>query len=181
VNAIFDLDGTIVDTEAYAREAYVMSGVTPPDDFFGKPWHVWLPDKVGAERAAMIHDAKAQKYIDLLSHAVLHALPAAQAVRDLFNIGWEVGVITSSCQDSLGIALRAVGVADCVTFRASRVAPQLRPTMLNEVAPRGIYFDDLMSTCSLVGDKTDWLAVHASKDRVRYEDVIEQAQSWENF
>lgn len=40
---VFDLDGTLVDTQKAVRVAYARAGVNMPEGVWGKPWRQWLP------------------------------------------------------------------------------------------------------------------------------------------
>ena len=92
---VFDLDGTLFDTEALIRRAYISAGVIMPYDAWGKPAREWLPEVAG-DRWASVHMRKNEIYLRLLKESPPERSTAARAMIDLSTRGCETFVLTGA-------------------------------------------------------------------------------------
>jgi len=60
VQYAFDLDGTLIDSREAVYRSYIDAGVTPPKDFFGKPFSEWFEGT--ADEANVVRAKKAAAY-----------------------------------------------------------------------------------------------------------------------
>lgn len=141
MQAVFDLDGTLVQTRAANLAAYKELGVEPPEDFHIRPWQEWCTKEV--------HDAKGQiiaRYLQVAAHAT-----------PLMPVYDQIGTaILTNASDEVVHTL-------CGMFETLRRATivQLKPDQ--KVAwlrkrPPGFYFDDSIPTVLKVREQTRWVA-----------------------
>jgi FMN phosphatase YigB (HAD superfamily) len=91
---VFDLDGTLFDTEHRVRQAYLDAGVDMPDDAWGKPAVAWLPALKGSHWK-QYHQRKTELYLRSLRAIPPRRTSAASAMIELALSGVEThGSIT---------------------------------------------------------------------------------------
>jgi hypothetical protein len=75
---VFDCDGVIVDSRDAVFKAYVEAGVTPPDDFWGKPVTEWMPNTPEGVKA---HRVKNEIYVSMIRDGEVPLLTGGHALR----------------------------------------------------------------------------------------------------
>lgn len=144
----YDLDGVLIDTRQATIEAYAVAGVTPPQDFYCRPWQSWTTPEVHARKSAALpqvaspHNIKA---LPLLDFARRHR-----------------GIILSMCSDeALAITNPMFRLYEIGTIM-NKLSIQDRLEFLEQMptAPEDsfIYFDDNAEFCELVSKHTRWQA-----------------------
>jgi FMN phosphatase YigB (HAD superfamily) len=97
---VFDLDGTLFDTRALVREAYLKAGVVMPDDAWGKPAVEWLPDVTDREHWKWIHEKKTIYYDRLIRESPPARTTACRAMIDLALSGCPTYIITGASREA---------------------------------------------------------------------------------
>lgn len=94
-HAIFDLDGTLVDTRPLVVEAYRRAGVIMPDDAWGKTAEEWLP-QCTRFNWRHVHDRKQQFYAELLADTNFERNEACRAMIELRYSNVQTFVLTAA-------------------------------------------------------------------------------------
>lgn len=157
LNVVFDLDGTLGNTEPLVIKAYELNGIKVPKDMWGKPASAWLPQLVGSkEKAAEIHHLKNVAYRVLVGVEGVPPLAAADLCRELLDVdGYEVGILTGASFDATTAVRRALRL-DRVPILAAGCELQRKIEVLQNLSKTGIYFDDNLEACECVLDETKW-------------------------
>jgi hypothetical protein len=156
VTWVFDLDGTLVLTQAAVIAAYEHVGICMPPQAWGRPWVEWLRTEAGLPDHAA-HAAKNRVYpsylarlarpTGLLRHAVINRCP----------------ILTGASND----AVRAVEACFEVDLNVAGFGLSLQDKIewLNDNTP-GVYVDDDEKHRRAVSERTLWKVVcptHASQ------------------
>lgn len=59
---VFDLDGTLIDSQEAVRRAYEAAGVRMPPEAWGKPWREWLGDEAAHRRKEALYPEFLRQY-----------------------------------------------------------------------------------------------------------------------
>jgi len=123
---LWDLDGTLVDSEEYHwrawRDTMEAEGVVLTHEQFLATFGLrndaiipqWLGPRTGAERVARIGGAKETAYRALVRSGGLAPLPGAvEWVRRLAAEGWRQAVASSAPRENIDVVLEAIGLAGC--------------------------------------------------------------------
>lgn len=145
---VFDLDGTLFDTRERVRQAYLAVGVIMPDDAWGQPATVWLPEMVGWKRWKQIHDRKTEIYLADLRRYPPPRTTAASAMIELALSGCETYVITGATRSAAQALLegfqpyhyRLLGVACDRSMKLTKLRMIGRPNAC-------VYVDDDIDAC----------------------------------
>jgi hypothetical protein len=175
MHVVFDLDGTLVDTEYAVIDAYAAVGITYPAEAWGKPWQAWLPKLVGDEEVAcQIHDLKNVAYLALIDAGKVEELPAATLARTLVKIPeFMVTTLTGASLDATA--------ALCDTLGLERVGMLTGYTLGSKVAwlngdhgeLPGIYFDDNAEALSVIRVRTKWATVHVHRGQSLHDLLVD--------
>jgi len=152
VRYAFDLDGTLLDTKDAVRQAYVDAGVSPPLDFFGKPFVEWF--KGTEEEAKALRKAKAAAYRTRIYEGMVTALPLLSLYRHLAATDRQPIILTGASYESVyllaekfrlqvGTILAGCGVKDKASF-------------LNQYDTAGIMFEDNVESSKYLRAATGW-------------------------
>lgn len=143
MQAVFDLDGTLVHTRSANLAAYQELGVTPPPDFHTRPWQEWCTPEVHRAKGLIIG-----RY-----------LKVASAATPLMGVFEQIGhTILTNASDEVVSAL-------CDLYEPLRRANILHMKPDEKVAwlrkqPPGFYFDDSLETVHKVREQTRWVAAY---------------------
>lgn len=168
IHCIFDLDGTLVDTETLVRRAYELVGVTMPDDAWGMAASQWLVAACDGdeERARELHELKNTAYRTLLHAHGIERLPAASLALELnskrHKDRFSVGILTGASYDA-AFAVRRAARLQQLPFISVGASFELKASMLRDLAPTGVFFDDNLECCETVLAQTDWTVLHITK------------------
>lgn len=142
----FDLDGTLLDTREAVRHAYVLAGVTPPDDWWGQPWTQWLSDPA-------VHQRKNEIYQEIAPQMV-RPLPLLLLARRVPHY------IVTGCSAAAYLMLRHLFHLTPLDVYVGQTLPQ-RIATLQRLGAAGLYFDDHLPTAQAVQEQTGWTCYHA--------------------
>lgn len=154
-HVVFDIDGTLVDTEPLVREAYRLAGVDMPKEAWGRPWQEWLPAfRVGrnaALRVETVHRRKTAAYLELLRMTPPTVLPPGRLAQDLVYVGTaEVGFLTGASQRAAEAILDILHLPkDLLLGYSCTLADKVR--ILGTLDGDVEYYDDDPDTVSEVG------------------------------
>lgn len=138
-HVVFDVDGVIVDSHAAVRAAYKLVGVEMPDDAWGKPWHVWLPQLVGSTfEAEDLHGKKNYVYTAMLRDGQVRPLAGASVAHRLAPA--QRSFLTGASAQAARAALRAAGLPRGRLW--SGCTAEDKAARLLRLAGRGVYVDD---------------------------------------
>lgn len=129
--AVFDFDGTLVDSRNVVEQAYEDIGYPMPASAWGKPGNMWLPP----EHADELRDLKNQRYRELITTA--KELPPATVARELRD----VGVLTATAEPACGARLDALDIE--WFFMGFGQDAASKSVQLRRYADHGVYIDDL--------------------------------------
>lgn len=101
---VFDLDGTLFDTEQLVRRAYLAAGVNMPDDAWGKPAREWLPALKGP-LWPNYHVRKNEIYNRMLIESPPQRTTAARAMVDLSTGGCETYLLTGASRPAVNLLM----------------------------------------------------------------------------
>jgi len=123
--ALWDLDGTLVDSEEYHwlawRDTMAAEGFTLRYDQFLATFGQrndsilpkWLGPDTSAERMRQVGDEKEELYRRLVRERGLSALPGAQDwVERLHREGWKQAVASSAPRANIEVVLEVIGMSD---------------------------------------------------------------------
>jgi hypothetical protein len=143
---VYDLDGTLIDSHDAVVAAYKAAGITPPADFWGKPFSAWCDANFAHEKKNELYPAMLQKYGKRLP---------------LADLCWLTGgvILTGASEEATLSCLGFLGLLSEVTeiYAGCDDAAKLRYLMANKT---GIYFDDDFRFCQRVRELTKWQAIH---------------------
>lgn len=164
LHVVFDLDGTLADTEELVTRAYKMVGVTVPEGAWGKSAQSWLANCVGGtDQAADLHELKNLAYRVLIETEGVPPLAAAHLCRELLSTkGYDVSILTGASFDAAQ-AVRSSLRLERATILSAGVSLDQKIAILNGFAPTGLYFDDNREACHRVSKETDWQVLYISK------------------
>jgi HAD superfamily hydrolase (TIGR01509 family) len=124
-SVLWDLDGTLVDSEQYHwlawRESMATEGVALTHDQFLKTFGLrndaivpqWIPNAT-PERVQQIAAAKEQLYRRLVREGGLEPLPGARHWTErLARDGWRQAIASSAPRENVDVVLAALGLAAC--------------------------------------------------------------------
>lgn len=97
---VFDLDGTLIDSEATVRAAYEMAGTQMPDDAWGKPWQSWC--------GIYYHSRKCEFYNQMLHE--IPTLPPMDLLKEMTAAGENVGILTGASHEALAGIMHLHGI-----------------------------------------------------------------------
>lgn len=169
-HVVFDMDGTLANTEALVVQAYELIGVKVPDGAWGKPASSWLPQALGSEEAAAeAHELKNIAYRVLIAACGVEPLAPADLCRELIGVkDYDVGILTGASYDAT-IAVRRALRLDNATIFGAGVNLQQKVDILQSLSETGLYFDDNLEACERVADETKWQVLyveHATTDDI---------------
>lgn len=144
MNLAFDLDGTLADTKAVVRLAYLQAGAGEHvvDAGWGKPWRQWC--------SLQVHQRKIECYRKLI--------PTIQALQ-LINLfqDFKSFVLTGASAEA------SQAVCDHIGVRPRQIFPELTTGGKIEILKSmgtGIYYDDDLEACLLISNLTEWTVCH---------------------
>lgn len=142
---VFDLDGTLVNTQESVRQAYLKAGITMPNDAWGTPWFDWCPRNV--------HELKNLHYPEMLNRYAT-TLP-------LFDVavGTNAPVITGASANAVtAVKRRFCSNLNVQAFGLTRIQ---KAEWLTRHWRQGsnIYVDDDQVTRQVIEERTRWLAL----------------------
>lgn len=142
----FDLDGTLADTRRAVEQAYVLAGVCPPEDWWGRPWREWLRDEVAHARKNVIYQEIAPQLITATKLADLCRTNQRKSV-----------VLTGASRPAAEIVLATLAISpvELVCEMSSRDKVE----RLKRYVVAGTYYDDDPATIKLVKKETKWKTV----------------------
>lgn len=170
---VFDVDGTLVDTERLVREAYDSVGIAMPDSAFGTSWQEWLTPLCGdsVDEARLVNERKMIAYLRMLEECPPPELPGAVVVRALLAARWNVGFVTNArLQPTLRILEQLsfpssllLGVEKDTQGKKAilRVLSGVGRERYGRLGIGGVYLDDKPSLGLQVVRYTGWRFVHA--------------------
>lgn len=142
---VFDLDGTLIDTQKAVREAYRIIGVEMPADAWGRPWKEWLNDPFA-------HQCKNDVYPKMVAmHA--RALPLfdhATRLNAPILTGASPGAVHTIKSWFWGLNIALVGAS---------LEDKARWLNAHERRPLCYYVDDLESARRYVKTHTRWIVL----------------------
>lgn len=174
LTSVFDVDGTLFNSQPFHIEAYHRVGIVMTEEDFGKPWERWLLPKCRGNRDAALRFRKwkAEELDRMLSDLVVPITTAGQAAQQLIQQGRDVYYITSGFGPNAQKMLDAHGLesARLITHSAQ---PALKNHLLKERFPGGgVYVDDNLVLAHEVISGTNFTA-HFYKDQ-----TVEEVLSW---
>lgn len=143
---VYDLDGTLIDSKIAVEESYKAAGVSPPPDFWGKPFSAWSGDW----RA---HEMKNELYPEMLKK-----YGARKFCADLMATT-EGYILTGASYDAALYAIQFLGLSDATLGIYDECDDARKLRKLEELG-EGIYFDDDFRFCQRVKELTTWQAIH---------------------
>lgn len=148
---IFDLDGTLFDTRDLVKSAYERAGIIMPQDVWGKPAELWLPQHVGAQWK-MVHQRKNGHYVRLVNETELPRTSALSALIELALNGVECYVITAASWECANALLTKYLKQYHYSLLSTGCDIGLRLLRLRKIArnDRTVYVDDDEITCDEV-------------------------------
>lgn len=148
MHLVFDLEGTLVSTREANRRAYMLCGVTPPDDFHIRPWQEWCTRKQ--------HEDK-QDVLPGLMREHIALLPCFYVVYS------KTGglVLTNAAERSLNAICDAMPVIRTWTIYPEHT-PEMKLSWLKS-RPTGVYFDDNTKLIEKIRRETRWQTVDVSE------------------
>jgi HAD superfamily hydrolase (TIGR01509 family) len=124
-SVLWDLDGTLVDSEQYHwlawRDTMAVEGVSLTHEEFLKTFGLrndaiipqWIPDAT-AERIDQIAGVKEQFYRRLVREGGLEPLPGARRWTErLAHDGWRQAIASSAPRENVDVVLAVIGLASC--------------------------------------------------------------------
>lgn len=147
----FDLDGTLVDTRQAVLRAYMDVGVTPPDDFFVRPWHTWL---TSYENNQAKHDAKNARYRELMH--LVRPMPLLELFRELSR--HNKVVLTGASKDAVHTIYTHFDIKCSKTLWGLTVDQKIG--YMNSFGDRGIMFEDQLQAADKMRKETKWTICH---------------------
>lgn len=175
---VFDLDGTLADTEELVRRSYELVGVTVPVDAWGKPASEWLPAIEGDDWHE-VHRLKNVAYDVLLNKEGVKELPAAHLCKSLADDkDYDVRILTGASLKAATKVRKSLGLAR-VPFMSVGATVDMKVALLRAMNP-GVYLDDNYDACSRVSDETDWtvLYVQSGSDIDGIVRAYREAETW---
>ncbi len=132
---VFDLDGTLIDSEDMIKASYLEAGVTPPDDILSLGHHDWIEE----EHREAVHARKNAAYLRRLAQGY-KTLPPWSAAEKLDGAGYETAILTGAPE---GTIIPLVMRAPSWPFLAARVGvtPAEKALWLED-QDYGTYVDD---------------------------------------
>lgn len=143
---VFDLDGTLLDTEEAVRKAYIMAGVTPPANFFGRPAWEWMKD---TPLNRELHKQKNRHYKETTWRMVT-ALP----MLELFDRTKGI-ILTGASQEAARMLCEKFNIQPSKLLTCLSVKDKIN--WLNKQEEPGIYFDDDHIACETMLRNTRWM------------------------
>ena len=131
---VFDMDGTLIDSEHIIRESYREAGVEPPDDFMSLGHHSWL------DGSANIHGRKNQAYLRRLREHPARLLPPFHTAVWLKQAGCEVALLTGAPKGAASV-LSVVTPTWPWKIAQDGLSPEEKRAWLG-MRPGGVYVDD---------------------------------------
>lgn len=153
----FDLDGTLVDTKELIIASYKRVGVTPPEDFFGKPWQEWLDDE---EK----HRQKNEVYIAMIPKH-LKPLPLLSLFQRLIvddgpgGIKYAPTILTAASQIAALAILQHLKLECAIYNLHAGLTLQMKINWMNLKSSQGedgIMFEDNIHTVKAMRSNTRW-------------------------
>lgn len=141
----FDLDGTLIDSRKAVLQAYHDVGVTPPDDFFMKPWRDWLKDEEA-------HKAKNRRYLELIP--MIRELP----LMDLYRRLSSPLIMTGASRDAVKAIADHFGLASDRIISEMNIRGKIR--IMNQSRAPGIMFEDQPDAAETMRKETKWTICH---------------------
>ena len=146
----FDLDGTLFDNENVVWQCYLKAGITPPEDFWGKPAKEWLNND-------KLHRLKQEFYLKEIRY--LRPTP-------LLKLFYQHGgiILTGASYE----AARAI----CDTWLLCPFELHHSLTLQDKLrilqgCRAGLYFDDRPKVAERVEKETQWQVMLPSSFRLR--------------
>lgn len=155
---VFDLDGTLADTRTIVEQAYKCVGVDMPEDAWGKPAELWLPDVVVGDWQE-VQRLKNVAYRAIIDRNGVQPLAAAYVAKALIRTH-PTYVLTGASPEATLDVLEALKMVH-VPVLATRCSLARKFDELNALG-RGIYFDDDKAACLGVSRRTEFKAVHVA-------------------
>lgn len=144
----FDLDGTLVDNKKAVKRSYEKAGVTPPEDFWGKPSKEWLRDPSATYRKNRI-------YTEI---APLLNIPLPTL--DIYLANYPSPIITGASQDGAVTTLKSCLVPFDPTLLYTGCTAEDKADILNNLSEKGTYYDDRKLVVEFLRENTSWRIVH---------------------
>ena len=143
--ALFDLDGTLINSRQTIIDAYGLANITAPTDILEQAETGWLEAMVGTELAPQIRAEKNEHYLRLLQSGHAPLLPSFQTAQSLRQDGNFVGLMTGAPKGSVKALCRSelmrhqVWPFVSVTEAAST---ERKMQQLSYLGDHGVYIDD---------------------------------------
>ncbi len=161
---MFDMDGTVADTEALVKQSYELVGVKMPSDAWGVQHREWLPDIVGAENAAETIRLKNIAYRVLVTAHGVEQLAAAHLARTLSELNeYDVSILTGASFDAAYLVRHAVKLSN-IPFLSVGASLDEKIDALNRLGESGLYFDDNLHACEEIEKRTQWTVLYVTRD-----------------
>jgi hypothetical protein len=139
----FDLDGTLVDTVDMNRQCYIIAGVNPPDDFFGRPWQEWLP-AVCMQQGKNINVVRARKrqaYAQWVAQHGVRRLAPSFLINEMVKRNSIVSVITGASAENAWLMLDFLGLSPKLV-RLNSAAREVKYAWIMKQIPGHLHIDD---------------------------------------
>jgi hypothetical protein len=144
----FDLDGTLIDSREAVYASYVEVGVSPPADFFSRPWQEWLNDET-------LHNRKNVVYVQKIP--LIKPLPLMELYKDLRSRLHLPTIMTGASK------VAAHAIANYFNLDHSLLYSELTVTakinMMNRTRS-GIMFEDQRESAERMKRETRWTVCH---------------------
>lgn len=180
--AIFDVDGTLVDTKDLVFRCYASAGVEMPDDAWGKPWNDWLIDYFDGDeaKARKAHKTKQATYLSTLDYTDLDALPPTNVamtlhLAELATVGFLTGAMRAPALKILaGLGFDLANHAFGCGMNVHQKVSTLR---LFAQRYRVMYVDDDPDVCTLMRETIPEVHVlHYSTQT--FDQLMEDVDAW---
>lgn len=135
----FDLDGTLIDTKHVLRSAYEEAGVSPPADFFGKPFFAWF--KGTKEEADEVRRRKHDAYRRSVVAGHVISLPLMHLYKRLTSVGASTSIVTGASPASVQLIAGYLGLSPN-TRMLTGCTMEDKAKYLSMVGELGIMFED---------------------------------------
>jgi beta-phosphoglucomutase-like phosphatase (HAD superfamily) len=149
MHVVFDLDGTVLDTEPIVRDAYRLAGAQPPDNILAYEGVDWLTAQVG-NLANVTKLRKNRRYLEILRnpHTDVAALKtsAYDLACELRAEGHVLVLLTGAPRDTIATIHQRLALYrpdGPFTVARDRIRTPAKMTMIRQLnRDAGVYVDD---------------------------------------
>jgi hypothetical protein len=141
----YDLDGTLLDTEAAVRKAYELAGLIPPPNFFGRPVKEWLKT---TPANIELHKLKNKFYMEE-TWKMVEPLPALEIFDRCRGV-----ILTGASQAAARFLCEKFHIKH--TKLLTGLSVQNKITWMNQEEDAGIYMDDDLTAIQAIARNTRW-------------------------